>query len=289
MKWLDPAAPSRLRALGFSPRRAARGSAAPGRHRAFSRGHSRDFAHHRAYAPGDEIRAVDWRAYARLDRWFVREYRAEDRIPVSIVLDATGSMAFAAGGRPAKFDAARRLAASLCWLALAQGDEAGLVLAGEKTRELAPPRAGLARLAALDAALDAVRAEADLPLGAALFDAAALVPRRGVCVLISDLMGDAAEILKGARALASRRDLLVLRVLDPDERDFPYDGPLLAEGFEGGAPLALDASAAEAYRAAFARQAEAYTGAFRHAGVPYAVAENGGDAVAAAARLLAAA
>jgi len=130
MRWLDPADQARLGGLGLSPRRPAAGPAAPGRHRALARGFSRDFASHRAYAPGDETRAIDWKAYARLDRFYVREYRAEDRFPLAVLVDSTGSMGFSGGGRPPKLDLARRLAAALAWLALGQGDEAGLVPVG---------------------------------------------------------------------------------------------------------------------------------------------------------------
>ncbi|MDE2490842.1 MAG: DUF58 domain-containing protein, partial [Elusimicrobia bacterium] len=119
MRWLDPADQARLGRLSLSPRRPA-ASLAPGRHRAALRGFSRDFAQHRPYAPGDEARAIDWKAYARLDRFYVREYRAEDRVSLVALVDASGSMGFSAGGRPPKLDLARRAAAALCWLALAQ-------------------------------------------------------------------------------------------------------------------------------------------------------------------------
>ena len=128
MRWLEPASQARLKALSLSPRRACGASAAPGKHRTLARGHSRDFAQHRPYAPGDEARAIDWKAYARLDRFYVREFRAEDRIPVFILLDCSGSMSYAGAGRASKLDLARRLAAGTAWLALEQGDEVGLVV-----------------------------------------------------------------------------------------------------------------------------------------------------------------
>lgn len=129
MRWLDPAEQARLKGLGLAPRRPAAPSA-PGRHRTLARGFTRDFAQHRPYAPGDEARAIDWKAYARLDRYYVKEYRAEDRVSLTVLLDATASMAFAGAGRAPKLDFARRAAAGLCWTALAQGDEAGLLAAG---------------------------------------------------------------------------------------------------------------------------------------------------------------
>ncbi|MBI2387738.1 MAG: DUF58 domain-containing protein [Elusimicrobia bacterium] len=289
MRWLDPESQARLKGLALSPRRASGLSGAPGKHRSLARGHSRDFAQHRPYSYGDESRSIDWKAYARLDRFYVREFRSEDRIPVFVLLDRSGSMAYAGAGRPSKLDLGRRAAAGVAWLALSQGDEAGLVAFGTEAKLSLSPRAGAAQLGAFDAALSEVEASGETDLARAIEAAAEELPRRGMVVLISDLMGDTAGALKAVRGLAARRhEVLVLRTIDPDERDFPYDGPCLMEGLEGGEPLFVDArEAAPAYRAAFARQAEAYAVALRRAGLAYATAETGGHWEAALGRLLA--
>ena len=288
MRWLDPASQARLKGLALSPRRASGLSGAPGKHRTLARGHSRDFAQHRPYSYGDESRSIDWKAYARLDRFYVREFRAEDRIPVFVLLDTSGSMAYAGAGRPSKLDLGRRVAAAIAWLALAQGDEAGLVTFAADARLALPPRAGAAQLGAFDEALTEIRASAETDLSKAIGNAAEELPRRGMVVLISDLMGDTAGALKAVRSLAARRhEVLIVRTIDPDERDFPYEGPCLMEGLEGGEPLFIDArEAAPAYRAAFARQADAYAGSLRRAGMAYAVAETAGPWEAALGRLL---
>lgn len=288
MRWLEPASQARLKGLSLAPRRAAGLSGQAGKHRSLARGHSRDFAQHRPYAPGDEARSIDWKAYARLDRFYVREYKAEDRIPVFAILDVSGSMAYAGEGRASKLDVGRRVAAALAWLALAQGDEAGLVVFEKEARLALAPRAGAAQLGAFDDALTALSAGRETDLAAGIEAAAEALPRRGLCVLISDLMGDTAGALKAAAAFTARRhELLVARVLDPDERDFPYDGPTILESLEGGEPLYVDArEAAPAYRAAFAKQAEAYAGSLRRAGVAFGVVDTGASWEAALGRLL---
>jgi uncharacterized protein (DUF58 family) len=287
MRWLRSDDQARLKGLGLSPKRPAAQSSA-GRHRTLARGFSRDFASHRPYAPGDEARAIDWKAYARLDRYYVREYRAEDRVSVAVLLDASASMTFRGGARETKLDVARRAAAGLAWLALAQGDEAGLSPVGAASSAALRPRAGAGQLAAFDAALSALAPGVETDLATSLEAAAETLPRRTAVVVVSDLLGDAARVLKALRRLsAGRRELLVLRVIDPDERDFPYEGPLRVEGLEGGI-LTLDgAEAAPAYRAAFARQEEAYRGALRRAAVPYAVAATDAPWTSAVSRLLA--
>lgn len=289
MRWLDPESQARLKGLALSPRRASGLSGAPGKHRTLARGHSRDFTQHRPYTYGDEPRGIDWKAYARLDRFYVREYRAEDRIPVFVLLDRSASMSYAGAGRPSKLDLGRRIAAGVAWLALAQGDEAGLVTFASSARLALPPRAGAAQLGAFDAALTEAEAGGETDLARAIEAAAEALPRRGLVVLVSDLMGETAGALKAVRSLSARRhEVLVVRTLDPDERDFPYEGPCLMEGLEGGEPLFVNAlEAAPAYRAAFARQAEAYAGSLRRAGIAYTTAETGGRWEAALGRLLA--
>lgn len=288
MRWLDPADQARLKGLGLSPKRPT-AQAAGGRHRTLARGFSRDFTSHRPYAPGDEARAIDWKAYARLDRYYVREYRAEDRVSLVVLLDASKSMTFRGDGRETKLDVARRAAAGLAWLALAQGDEAGLTPVASAAGGAVRPRAGAGQLAAFDDALTALAPGGDADLAGALEAAAENLPRRAAIAVLSDLLGEPARVLKALRRLsAGRRELLVLRVLDPDERSFPYEGALRVEGLEGGELLLDAAEAAPAYRDAFARQEEAYRGALRRAAVPYAVALTDAPWTSAVSRLLAA-
>src|SRR5919205_2400767 len=61
------------------------------------RGSSVEFADFRDYAPGDDFRRIDWNAYARLDRLFLRLYRAEEMTTLAILLDHSPSMRF---GKP---------------------------------------------------------------------------------------------------------------------------------------------------------------------------------------------
>lgn len=287
MRWLDPASQARLKGLALAPRRAAAGGA-PGRHRAPAGGNSRDFVSHRPYAPGDEARAVDWKAYARLDRFFVRQYSAEDRIPLYALVDRSASMGWSADGRESKLDLARRAAAGAAWLAASQGDEAGLVAFGRDALEAAPARAGAGHLAAIDAALDALAPAGTTDYPAALARCAQVLPRRGLFLLIGDLLGPPASLVQAAAAFAAtRRELLVLRVFDPAERDFPYEGPCAFEGLEGGELYAEAGEAAAAYRAAWARRASFFAAALRRAGAAYAEAETGAPWEPALARLLA--
>src|SRR5579871_5596266 len=120
MRYLDAVSLAKLNNLSLKLRRLAAEGHASGRHRSLWKGFSHDFAQHRPYAPGDEIKSLDWKVYARQDRFYVKEYQAENILTTYILIDASGSMGFAAGGRQPKWDHACRLAMALSYLILAK-------------------------------------------------------------------------------------------------------------------------------------------------------------------------
>src|SRR5437762_8634420 len=78
-------------------------------------GGGQEFLDHRHFHHGDDLRAVNWRAYLRLEKMFLKMFQIEPRVPIRMLLDASGSMA---AGSEEKFDYARRLAAALCYVGL---------------------------------------------------------------------------------------------------------------------------------------------------------------------------
>lgn len=268
MRWIDAAEQARLKSLLFTPRRHA-ATLAPGRHQTHIRGTSRDFSQHRSYVPGDDPRAIDWRVTARMDRTYIREYRAEDRACLAIILDASRSMLYSSNGRPPKLDIARKCAAGLAWLAVTRHDETGLFISGADAAGVSA-RGGAAQLEEIDKALTALSPGDESDLGAALRAVGHRAPRRAAIVVISDLLGNTQSVLSALRALGAGRELLLLRVLDPDEAQFPFEGRLTLEGLEGGRIAVEPGVLVEEYRKAFAAQRETYRGVLRRDGCAYA-------------------
>ena len=93
------------------------------------RGSSVEFAEYRRYVPGDDLRRLDWRAYGRTDRYYVKEFEADTNLRLCLVVDTSGSMGFGSGD-VSKIEYARRLAGSLAYLAVQQGDAVGLTCMG---------------------------------------------------------------------------------------------------------------------------------------------------------------
>jgi uncharacterized protein (DUF58 family) len=201
-----------------------------GLHRSPRKGFSVEFADYRPYQAGDDLRFVDWKIAARSDRWVVRQYEEETNLRATIVLDVSRSMAWSGAqlrslgstvtpGRLTKLAYAEILTASLALLLLRQRDAVGLVRFDERVRSAVPPRARTGHWRRVLAALEEPGAGLASSAPEALTQAARLINRRGMIVLISDLLMDAPEVeraMRGLRALG--HDITVLHVMDPAER-----------------------------------------------------------------------
>src|ERR671933_2062622 len=170
-----------------------------GLHRSPRKGFSVEFAEYRPYMPGDDLRYIDWKIAARSDRWVVKQYEEETNLRATVVLDVSRSMRWSGAQlRPArppgapelltKLAYAERLAAALALLLLRQRDAVGLVRFDERVRSAVPPRARTGQWRRVVAALEEVGAGKASRAPEALAEAARLVVRRGLIVLISDLL-----------------------------------------------------------------------------------------------------
>lgn len=99
-----------------------------------ARGGQLEFADYRTYTAGDDLRYVDWNLFARHEKLFLKEFVREEAALVYVLVDGTESMLFPRApqpGRPTKFTFVRRLAAGICYVALAGADEVSLAIAGQ--------------------------------------------------------------------------------------------------------------------------------------------------------------
>jgi len=178
---LDPAFLERLERLRLVARRRVRGSVGDRRSRAVGPGV--EFSDHRAYQVGDDWRYVDWNIYARLDRLFVKLFQREEDTDVHLVLDASASMRF---GSPSKLEYAKRLAAALGYVALANGDRVGAAALHGSTVRTLPPRRGRSHAHRLFHFLECEHAHGSTDLEAAARSLG--VRRRGLVVALGDLL-----------------------------------------------------------------------------------------------------
>lgn len=243
---LSPEVRARLRTLRLAPR-LARGDRGFGLHASHSRGAGLEFAQYRAYEPGDELRQVDWKLHARSDRWFVREAERDSPLTAWIIVDTSASMAQGDDARPgwSRLDAARGLAAATIEIALRQGDRFGLAAAGGAGLLLQPAAAGPRHRDRCLLALAALRADGGWPAEAAMAPLYGRIAPLDLVLLLSDGFDEAALGLAG-RLAAARREVLMVRLLTVEERDFPFAGGHRFRDPESGLELRGDGAAMRA-------------------------------------------
>ena len=230
-RFLHPEAIARIARLELRARAVVEGVLA-GLHKSPFKGQSVEFLQHREYVRGDDLRRVDWKVWGRQDRFYVKEYEEETNLRLSLLVDGSASMDYQSGAL-SKYDYAATLAASLAWLALSHGDGAGCAVFDNHVRASVPARTKRSHLASVVEVLETPRGDqptAFLPVLRAL---AETLPRRGLVVVLSDLLGDRNGMFAGMQFLQKRgHDLVLLHVLDDDEINFPFEGPTRFEGLE---------------------------------------------------------
>lgn len=203
-----------------------------GVHRSRAKGFSVEFEEHREYSPGDEIRRIDWKALGKFDRYFIKEYEDETNLRAYLLLDASGSMDYTSNGL-SKFDYGCTLTASLAYLILKQQDAAGLVTFSNRIEAFIPPKAKRDYLTQILHALENRGPGGETNVGRILEEIAGQIKRRGLVILVSDLLDEPDQILKGLRLFRFKgNDVIVLHLLDQAELDLPFDGNTLFEDLE---------------------------------------------------------
>lgn len=262
---LDPLQLARLGSLPVKARVIVDG-AISGLHRARLHGSSVEFAEHKEYSPGDELRHLDWKAYAKLDRYYVKQFDQESQLAIHLVLDASASMKFCSSGLT-KLEYAGLCLAAVAHLAIAQHDAVGLVACGDRAVETAiPPRSGVAHLHHMFGVFDQIVAGGgngdQSPAEALKRIGEVSRRRRALVILASDLFDPADETVAALCALrAQRHDVVVLHVLDPNERTFPYQGLTEFRSLESGTSLLANPAA---MRRTYIERMNAFCAACRH-------------------------
>ncbi|HVH67013.1 MAG TPA: DUF58 domain-containing protein [Gemmatimonadales bacterium] len=243
-----------------------------GIHRSPFRGFSVEFTEHRAYQPGDELRYLDWKILARADRLFVKQFEEETNLRAMILVDASRSMAWSgASTRLTKRAYADRLVAALALILLRQRDATGLITFDEAVRAVVPARVKTGQWARL------VRGLLDTPDGrgtaahTALVHVTSLLVRRGLVVLVSDLLFDRDLALTALRYLRHRgHQVVVLHLMDRGEAELSGPPEVRFRDPESAASVVVrPRELARAYRATVQGEIAAWRRACRRHGIAY--------------------
>lgn len=236
-KYLQPDVVSTLKGMELKARMVVEGFVA-GLHKSPYHGFSVEFAEHRQYMPGDNIRDIDWKVYAKSDRFYIKQYEEETNLKAYLLLDCSASMAYRSDDRINKLDYAGMLSAALSYMMLRQRDAVGLVTYDSRLRRYIPPRSKAGHLHVLLNEIARQTPSDTTDIGATLHEMADRIKRRGLVIIMSDLLDDADTIISGLKHFRyNRHEVIVFHILDPRERDFAFPREAIFKDMETGEEL----------------------------------------------------
>jgi len=223
IRFLDPHVLASIDDLELRARTVVEGFVS-GLHKSPFRGFSVEFTEYRHYYPGDDLRHIDWKVFARSDKYYIKQYEEETNLQCHILLDASASMGYGGTGNLTKLEYASFLASALAYFMFRQRDAVGLTIFDEHVRERIPARYRAQHLIRLLREVEAIVPGARTDVAKPLRELAETLRRKGLIVLISDLLDEPDDILTGLQVFRSMgNDVIVFQVLDDDELTFPFD------------------------------------------------------------------
>jgi uncharacterized protein (DUF58 family) len=273
-RFLDPAVIARISGLELKARTIVEGFLS-GLHRSPLKGFSVEFAEYRQYLPGDDLSTIDWKVYARSDRYYVKKYEEETNLRAHLLLDVSASMSYGSGAMT-KREYGSCLAASLAYLMTRQRDAAGLVTFDDRILGWLQPSIRPGHLRTLLLTLDRLPAGARTDAGRPLHQLADALAKRGMIILISDLLDEPARVIDGLKHFRFRgNDVLVLHVLDHAELTFPFDRPVTFRDLETEEEIVASPSEVrEEYLAGIRGFVETYGRELRSVGIDYQLVDT---------------
>jgi len=237
-RFLPPEALTRIARLEVLARNVVEGFLS-GLHRSPYFGQSVEFAQHREYVAGDEIRRIDWKVWSKTDKYYIKQYEEETNLQTTLLVDLSESMEF--GSPQTKSDYACSIAAALTYLLLRQQDSVGLAVFDDAVRARLPQSSKQTQLHSILASLGLQKPQRKTDVSKMLAQIADEERRKGLMVLISDLLTDREGLFKGLKLLRTRgHDVMVFHVLDDAELDFPFAGITRFEGLEESGEMTCD-------------------------------------------------
>ena len=231
LQFLDPAILAKIGSLELKAKTIVEGFLS-GLHRSPYKGFSVEFAEYRQYMPGDDLPTIDWKVYARTDRFYVKKFEEETNLNCHLLLDVSASMGYQSGGLT-KLEYASYLAASLGYLMTRQRDAVGMMAFDDRVVSVVPPSARPGHLRALLVRLQRLQLGQQTNVSKPLHQMAESLTKRGMVVLMSDLLDDPERVVEGLKHLRHRgTEVIVFQILDPHELTFPFERPTRFQDLE---------------------------------------------------------
>jgi uncharacterized protein (DUF58 family) len=241
--FIDPAAIMQIQNLSLRAKTVVEGFSS-GLHRSPLRGFSVEFAEYRPYVLGDDPRNLDWKLVARTDRYYVKQFEDETNRRCYLAVDQSRSMNYGTMGYD-KAQYARTLAATLAYFLYGQRDAVGLITCGTAKPDYLPAKHRTGHLQRIMQILGQENDGVETDLAGSLAQLAGLSKRRGLAVLLSDLLMPVASLQQPLGYLRGRgHEILLLRILDRAELNLDLPHSAMLRDMETGKELYVDPQAA---------------------------------------------
>ena len=193
-----------------------------GLHKSPYHGFSVEFSDYRQYNPGDPVAHLDWKVFAKTDRYYIKRYEEETNLKCYIILDHSASMQYGKG-KWNKLEYGKALASALAWLMMGQQDAVGLLTYDEEITSYLPPRSLRSYLDEIFKKLYHLKAGKKTSTATVLHNLAEQVRKRGLIILISDMLDDVEEIFGGLQHFRHlKHEVILFHVQDKDELEFDF-------------------------------------------------------------------
>jgi len=259
ISFLDPKVLASISNLELRARTAVEGFLT-GLHKSPHRGFSVEFTDYRHYNLGDDIRHIDWKVFARSGKYYIKQYEDETNVRCHIMLDCSASMGYGSDG-VTKLEYGRTLASALAYFMTGQRDAVGLITFDDKIGEYLPSRYRQGHMMQILRTLANVKLGERTSLARPISDLAFSLHRKGMAILISDLLDDEEAVVKGLQHLRFKgNDVIVFHIMDNAELTFPFDRISEFEDAESHEILAV---APQAIRESYLEQLEYFCSLYR--------------------------
>lgn len=256
-RFLEPSVIAKLSNIELKAKFVVQGFMA-GLHKSPYHGFSVEFTEHRQYTPGDDLRYLDWKVFARTGRYYIKQFEEETNLKAYIILDVSRSMSYVSDNadkkeikffpfkkknlnvKPhnnsiSKIEYSSYMAASLAYLMMIQRDAVSLITYDTKVKTFLPPRSTQSNLKQILKELSNIEPSGETGTAESLNSIAEKIKRRGLVILISDLLDDQDKVINALKHFRyNKNEVILFQVLDPVEKSFLEGNSVVLVDMETG-------------------------------------------------------
>ncbi|SUZ78696.1 uncharacterized protein METZ01_LOCUS31550 [marine metagenome] len=186
------------------------------------KGRGMTFSEVRKYEFGDDIRSIDWNVTARYNSPFIKIFEEERELTVMLLVDVSGSEAFATKNKLKK-EIITEIAATLAFSALKNNDKVGAILFSDKVELFIPPNKGKSHILRIIRELieftpNSIKTNIDSSLRFLLN----VIQKKAIVFLLSDFINENYD--KSLKLASKKFDLTGIRIYDIKETKIPKIG-----------------------------------------------------------------